>query len=147
MESAIVWTDRGLRTTITTRDHVWHADEPLDVAGGTNTAATPMEQVMGALGSCIAITVHLYANRKNWPLEKVEVHVEVERFAGSEYPAYKGDAQYVHEVRELVTLYGEQLTPEQHSTLMEIAKKCPVRRLLATPTFFVESEAAPASPV
>ncbi len=139
MASVTVWTDEGLRTTITTRDQVWHADEPLD-SGGTNTAATPMEQVMGALGSCIVITLHLYANRKNWPLEKVEVHLDVQRFAGNDYPAYQGDAQFVHEIREQVTVHGSELTADQRRTLMEIAKKCPVRRLLATPTFFVDPE-------
>ncbi|MBI5670920.1 MAG: OsmC family protein [Chloroflexi bacterium] len=146
MAPVTVWTDQGLRTTITTRDLTWHADEPLD-KGGANTAATPMEQTMGALGSCIVITLHLYANRKNWPLEKVEVHLDVQRYSASDYPAYKGDAQFVHEIREQVVLHGDQLTAEQRTVLMEIAKKCPVRRLLANPTFFVEPETAPVSPV
>lgn len=146
MAPVTVWTDQGLRTIITTRDQTWHADEPLDV-GGTNTAATPMEQAMGALGSCVVITLHLYANRKNWPLEKVEVQLDVQRYAGSDYPAYQGDAQFVHEIREKVTLYGDQLTADQRQILMDISKRCPVRRLLAHPTFFVDPEQTVEAPV
>ena len=146
MAAVTVWTDEGLRTTITTRDQVWHADEPLD-GGGTNTAATPMEQALGALGSCIVITLHLVANRKNWPLEKVEVRLDVQRFAGNEYPGYQGDAQFVHEIREEVILHGSELTADQRAVLMEISKKCPVRRLLANPTFFVDPDRTVETPV
>jgi putative redox protein len=146
MAPVTVWTDQGLRTTITTRDQVWHADEPLD-SGGANTAATPMEQAMGALGSCVVITLHLYANRKNWPLEKVEVHLDVERFAGKDYTGYQGEAQFVHEIREKVVLHGDQLSADQREVLMEIAKRCPVRRLLANPVFFVDPERTVEAPI
>ncbi|HEX2908086.1 MAG TPA: OsmC family protein [Phototrophicaceae bacterium] len=145
MAPVTVWTDQGLRTTITTRDQIWHADEPVE-SGGTNSAATPMEQMLGALGSCIVVTLHLVANRKNWPLEKVEVRLDVERFSGGEYPAYQGASQFVHEIREKVILHGPNLTADQRSMLMDIATRCPVRRLLEHPTFFVEADAAPSIP-
>jgi putative redox protein len=85
------------------------------------------------------ITMQMYANRKGWPLEKAEVKLELERFNGSDYPAYKGDASFVHEIREDIVLHGSQLTDEQRERLLEISTKCPVRRVLANPTFFVES--------
>ncbi|NWG16076.1 MAG: OsmC family protein [Chloroflexi bacterium] len=140
MSKVTVWTDEGLRTVVTARDQVWYADEP-EEGGGTNTAATPTEQMLGALGSCIVITLHLVARRKNWPLERVEVHLDIKRFAGNEYPAYKGDEQFVHEIKEKVIVHGADLTDDQRKMLLDIATRCPVRRVLMHPVFFVEPEA------
>jgi putative redox protein len=131
--------ENSYRTDITVRNHLWHADEPLD-QDGTDTAPTPMEMMKGALASCVAITVSMYARRKNWPLEKIEVEVEVQRFNASDYPAYQGDAAMIHEIREKVTLHGDQLTDEQRERLLDIAHKCPVRRVLDTPSIFVEGD-------
>jgi putative redox protein len=134
-----VKTKSGLQTVASARDLEWYADEPLE-DGGTNTGPTAMEALAGALGSCMIITTELYARRKQWPLEAMEVHIELERFNGSEYPGYTGDSQYVHQIREKVVLHGDQLNDEQRVRLMEITTKCPVRRVLTTPTFFVSIE-------
>jgi len=127
----------GYRTTIQSRNHIYHADEPED-AGGKDEYATPSEMVMGALGSCIAITVKLYADRKQWPLESIEVDLDYERFNAKDYASYEGDAAFVHEVRKSIKLHGP-LDESQRERLLDIAGKCPVHRLLATPTFFVEA--------
>jgi putative redox protein len=126
----------GYRTEIISRTHVTHADEPLS-DGGTDTALTPMEMMLGALGACMAITTQMYARRKGWPLTGVEIALDVERFVASNYPAYQGDAQFIHEIRNAIQFHGV-LTTEQRERLFEIAGKCPVHRVLANPTFFVE---------
>ncbi len=126
----------GYRTEIINRTHITHADESIS-DGGTDTAPDPIEMLLGALGSCMAITTHMYARRKGWPLESIEFDLEVERYNAVDYPAYQGDAQFVHEIRNQIQLHGP-LTPEQRARLLEIAGKCPVHRILATPTFFVE---------
>jgi len=142
MTALTVTLDQGLQTTIESDKHTWHADELIE-DGGTGTAADPVEQFLGSVGSCMAMTVKLYANRKEWPLEKIEIQLHMERFSGSEYPAYKGEAQFVHEIREHITLYGDKLTDEQRARLLEISTKCPVRRVLTNPTFFVASHSEP----
>lgn len=126
----------GTRATINVRHHEWQADEPLD-AGGTDTAPTPGELMLGALGSCMAITCKLYAERKGWDLKGVEVKLDYERFRGSDYPAHEGDDLYVHEVREALVFHGD-LDDKQRTRLRDIAGKCPVHRLLAYPTYFVD---------
>ena len=97
---------KGTRTTINIRGHEWHADEPLE-AGGTDTAPTPGELMLGALGSCMAITCKLYAERKGWDLEAVEVKLDYERFRGRDYPPHAGDDLFVHEVREALVFHGD----------------------------------------
>lgn len=136
--------EEGLLATAKTRTHTWYADEPVD-SGGTDTAPTPMEEMLGALGACVAITVKLYANRKEWPLEKIDVSLAIQRYNAADYPAYQGDAPMIHEIREHITLHGDQLTEEQRERLMEIAGKCPVRRVLTTPTLFVEGSPQPSA--
>ncbi|MBL8156472.1 MAG: OsmC family protein [Anaerolineae bacterium] len=143
MTNVTVTNDTGYLAVARTRNHTWYADETIE-SGGTNTAPDPMEELLGALGGCVAITVRGYATRKNWPLEKIEVYLNIERFKASEYPGYQGDAQFVHEVREKIVLHGP-LDETQHARLLEIATKCPVRRVLTTPVFFIETDQQPVS--
>ena len=72
----------------------------------------------------MAVTARMYADRKGWPLEGVEIALDIERFAGRDYPAYSGDAAFVHEVRQQITLHGP-LNDEQHARLLEIASQLP----------------------
>lgn len=138
MTAVTVTLDSGYRAVAKTRSHEWFADETLE-GGGTDTAPTPPEELLGALGSCILITMQMYANRKGWPLEKAEVRLDMERYNGGDYPAYKGEAPFVHEIQEEIVLHGSQLTDEQRTRLLEISTKCPVRRVLSNPVFFVAS--------
>ena len=124
------------KTTVRVRSHTYHVDEPED-AGGTDVAAGPVEQLLGALGSCMAMTMKMYAERKKWNIDLVEVALDVERFKGKDYAEYDGDEQYVHEITEHVAIHGD-LTPEQEERLLQIAKRCPVRRIISTPTFWKE---------
>lgn len=134
MPKATVHLAEGYRTTITSREHTYYADEPLD-AGGEDSAPTPSEMLMGALGSCVAITIKLYAERKKWPLEGVDVALDYERFKGADYADYEGDAAFVHEIREAITLHGP-LDADQKERLLEIGSRCPVRRVIELPSFF-----------
>ena len=124
------------RATISVRHHLFHADEPAE-NGGTDTAPTPGELMLGALGSCMAITCRLYAERKGWDLRRVEVKLDYERFKGGDYPSHAGSDAFVHEVREALVFHGE-LDQKQRKRLRDIAGKCPIHRLLEYPTYFVE---------
>ncbi|MGZ3448388.1 MAG: OsmC family protein [Polyangiales bacterium] len=102
--------------TIAVGPHTLVADEPL-ADGGADTGPKPHEFLLAALASCTSMTVKMYADRKGWPLETIEVAVSMEAAAG------------VTRLRRKITLNGP-LDDEQRKRLLEIANKCPVHKTL-----------------
>ncbi|MBZ0281580.1 MAG: OsmC family protein [Anaerolineae bacterium] len=132
-----VRTEQGYRTAIHIRHHTIIADEPVQ-DGGTDTGPTPMEMLLGTAGACIAVTTKAYAQRKGWPLEGVSVELEMERIRREDYPAYTGEAAFIHNIREHIHFEGP-LSEEQKARLLVIAGKCPVHMTLENPVFFDET--------
>ena len=71
--------------------------------------------------------MRLYADRKGWALEGVEIELDFERFRAKDYEAYDGNERYVHEITKKITLHGP-LTREQKDRIIEIGGMCPVHR-------------------
>jgi putative redox protein len=120
-------------------------DEPLS-AGGDGTGPDPYTLLLAALGSCISMTVTLYARRKQWPLKRVTVSLSQRRIHARDCVDCSSDLDgYVHRIERTVQLEGD-LTSEQLTRLHEIAGKCPVHRTLTSPIVVVEAGSAGASP-
>lgn len=85
--------------------------------GGTNLAPDPHDYLQVALASCTAITLQLYAKRKGFPLESVDVKIRIT----------EEGARNV--IQREVRLSGD-LTVEQKQNLMAIAEKCPIHKFL-----------------
>jgi putative redox protein len=94
-------------------------DEPIS-AGGLGSGPNPYSLLSAALGSCTAMTIRLYANRKNWPLTRVQVAVRHKRTSLEAADLFEAD----------VTLEGA-LDEAQRGRLMEIGERCPVHLTLA----------------
>lgn len=94
------------------------ADEPLE-NGGKNEGPEPYELMISALGACTAITLRMYADRKEYPLEGIGVSLTLERDE-------KNNSTTI--VRH-ISLEGP-LNTEQRDRLMIIADKCPTHQLL-----------------
>lgn len=138
MDRAKVRTEQGYQTTVTTDNHLWHSDTSIE-GGGTDKGPNPEEMLLGALGSCTVMTLHMYANRKQWNLQRVEVDLELEKHKATDYPAYEGDAGFVNVIQQDIRLTGD-LDEKQRARLMEIAGKCPVNRVISGPTFIEKQE-------
>ena len=111
---------QSYRVTLTdAQGHTWHADEPTSL-GGSDTAPNPMDLMLSALGACTAITLHMYAGRKQWPLS----HVDVDLKLNPESKPADGN-----QITRSITLHGE-LDDEQRQRLLQIATACPVHKLL-----------------
>jgi putative redox protein len=94
-------------------------DEPV-AAGGTGLGPAPHELLSAALAECTALTLRLYADRKSWPLEAIEVAVSHE---------VQADVTPRDLFHRIVRLSGP-LDEAQRARLLEIAERCPVHRTL-----------------
>lgn len=118
----------GLRAEVEARGHAFAADEPASL-GGTETGPTPYDLIAAALGTCTAITLRLYADRKGWPLDGVDVHLTHARVHAEDCLACEKQPRGMDEITRVVALRGP-LTDEQRARLLEIADKCPVHETL-----------------
>jgi putative redox protein len=109
-------------------DHHWLADEPLR-AGGDNLGPDPYEQLLAALGSCTSMTLRMYANHKEWPLDDVEVELEHFRDHGADCERCEKPGEIIDVIKRQVRLEG-RLTNAQQARLLEIADRCPVHKTL-----------------
>jgi putative redox protein len=125
-------TETGFRTEVTANGHPLIADEPRRL-GGTNTGPTPYELLASALGACTSITLRMYADRKGWGLDAVEVCLRHEKIHCDDCEeAERAGARIDHFTRE-ITLEGE-LDEEQRARMLQIAERCPVHRTLERST-------------
>ena len=78
------------------------------------------------------MTLHLYARRKQWPLESVTVRLRQKRVHAKDCEECMQEKEgYIHRIERSVTITG-QLSDEQHARLQEIAHKCPVHKTLTS---------------
>ncbi len=113
--------------------HQWQADEPIDL-GGANSATSPARMLLGSLGACTAITLQMYATRKQWPLTGVEVELQLN-------PA--GKAAVGNAITRKISLHGA-LDDAQRERLLQIANACPVHKILTGEMRISSSLIAPA---
>ncbi len=110
--------------------HEFVADEPTSVPGGTDTGPGPYDLLLAALGTCTAMTVRMYADRKGLPLEQVRVTLEQQHVHADDLTAcVGGGTDCVRQFVRVVALVGD-LDDAQRQKLLEIADKCPVHRTL-----------------
>ena len=108
------------------REHRLTADEPEDI-GGRDLGPSPEELLAASLASCTAITMEMYAKRKGWNVDGLEVDVDYQ-------PAERGCVTRF----ELVMKMPAHLSDEQVRKLQVIAAKCPVHRTLEGEVAFDE---------
>lgn len=108
--------------------HQLFADEPTD-AGGTDAGPNPYELMMAALGACTSMTVQMYAERRQWPLEKVRVHLTFSRIHAVDCDDCKRKKGMVNRIEKEITLIGD-LSEIQRQRLLHVANNCPVHRVL-----------------
>ena len=135
--AVVVESGDGLRQEITVRGKTIVADEPVDV-GGTDEGPNPYELLLGALGSCTAMTILMYARRKKWPVEHVRVELDHSRVHVRDCEDCETQDVKLDYFRKRVTLRGP-LTEEQRARLAEISQRCPVHRTL-TGTIRIDDE-------
>src|SRR5712691_8593313 len=120
---------QGFVQEISAGRHRLTADEPIG-AGGTDRGPAPYDLLLAALGSCMSMTIALYARTKQWPLDTVVIRLSHSRTHARDCAdCVVRDDTMLDRIDTKVEVSGA-LTAEQHSKLMEVAHKCPVHRTL-----------------
>jgi putative redox protein len=119
MPSAVAIRRKSFEHEVRIREHRLIADEPPDKGGG-DAGPKPTELLAASLATCAAVTIEMYADRKEWELGALEVAVD--------YEVGDREAPSRFDVRIKVPV---ELSDEQREKLLVIAGKCPVHRTLA----------------
>ena len=120
--------DHVFTQIITSDGHTWLADEPASL-GGANLGPDPYEHLLAALGSCTAMTIRMYATRKNWPVEHIKVELSHSRRHGEDCEQCDEEHSQIALIERQISL-GGHLDNDQRARLLEIADRCPVHKTL-----------------
>jgi putative redox protein len=123
---AVARQTKGFTHELKVRDHKLISDEPKE-DGGDDAGPSPQELLAASLASCTAITIEMYAQRKGWNTDGLEVDVDYT-------PADRGSPTRF----ELVMRMPAHLSDEQVEKLRVIAAKCPIHRTLEGEVLFEE---------
>lgn len=110
------------KTKVFSDGHLVYADEPEEL-GGTNEGMTPGALLLASLGSCTAITIRMYADRKEIPLETIKIDLAI---------CKEEEMSKETTITRKIEFTGD-ITQEQRERLMVIADKCPIHKLLTNP--------------
>ena len=124
----VVRTGTGLRTDVRANGYALVADEPIGM-GGTDSGPTPYDYLLAALGSCTAMTLRMYADRKEWPLESVTVRLGHKKVYARDCEECETKDRKIDRIGLELEL-GGALGESQRRRLLEIAERCPVHRTL-----------------
>ena len=133
MSEVVVTSQTNLRNEVSYGEgHTLITDEPVS-AGGEDAGPDPYTLLLAALGTCISMTVTLYARRKQWPLEQVKVRLRQGRIHAKDCLECPQNLEgHIHRIERSVSFTGP-LSDEQHARLQEIAHKCPVHKTFTSP--------------
>jgi putative redox protein len=124
----VVFSREGLQQEIWASGHTLIADEPAEV-GGEDRGPNPYELLLAALGSCTSMTLRMYAQRKGWDVQHVEVRLRHHRIYARDCAECATKEGRVTRIEKEIVVAGD-LDDEQERRLGEIAERCPVNQTL-----------------
>lgn len=125
----------GFTTDLKLGKHYLTADEPTSF-GGKDYGPTPYELVSSGLAACTAMTIQMYAKRKGWDLQNVEVHISYEKKHAIDCEHCETETAKIDTFTREIKFEGN-LDEKQLKRLLQIADKCPVHKTLHSKTQIV----------
>ena len=130
MKEVIVKFIRNYQHEAKTSQQTITIDEAQEV-GGDGKGPDPYDLLLSALGGCTAMTIMMYARRKGWPVEGIQVKLNHEKIHAQDCDECDTQEGKLDQITKTIFLRGD-LTQEQKERLLEIADRCPVNRTLTT---------------
>jgi uncharacterized OsmC-like protein/alpha-beta hydrolase superfamily lysophospholipase len=119
--------------------HALRADEPA-AYGGDESGPTPYDLLLAGLGACTSMTIKMYADRKKWPVENVEVTMTHNKIHAEECGSCETADGKIDHIHRRIHIEGD-LDADQRERLLEIADKCPVHKTLHAEVHITTEEA------
>jgi len=128
--SAVTELDRSTyKTKIFSGGHMIYSDEP-ESMGGTDEGMNPYALLLSSLGACTAITIRMYADRKNIDLDTIRVDLI--------FNGVSAENTRANILRNLT--FTGNLSSAERLRLLDIADKCPIHKLLENPVAIITTE-------
>lgn len=127
-EVVVTELDKRFLRGLFTEQHRLMADEPR-AYGGTDLGPNPYDLLLMSLGACTSMTLRLYANHKQWPLDDVRMRLAHKRVHEEDCEECDGGERRMEIIDVQIELSGD-LKPGQRERLLEVARRCPVNRTL-----------------
>ena len=118
----------GFRAQVSVDHHRFTIDEPIPV-GGTDAGPSPYEMLLAALGSCTAMTLRLYADKKRWPLTRAVVKLKHHKVHAKDCVDCEVKLAKIDVIDRVLVLEGP-LDEAQRAKLLEMAERCPVHQTM-----------------
>jgi putative redox protein len=106
--------------TIEWRKGKFVSDEPI-ASGGNDSGPDPYTLLLSSLASCTLITLRMYADRKGWDLNEIAINVNL-------YQETRENK--ITTIIDSELIFPASVSAEQKFRLLEIAKHCPVSKIL-----------------
>lgn len=128
----------GMAVQLTNGRHQWRADEPIE-AGGTDSGPTPYELLLGSLAACTCVTIAMYCQRKELPLESISATYDFSRVHANDCKdCDMPDRGFIEKIVSSVHIEGN-FDAAQRKRLAEIVERCPVHKTLAHGVVFEDN--------
>ena len=114
-------------------EHKLLIDEPVSV-GGDDLGPNPYDVLLAGLAACKLITVRMYARRKEWPLEDIELKMSTRKIHARDCEECESDPNARIDLIETELRFIGDLDDEQKARLLDISERCPVQRTLTSET-------------
>lgn len=124
--------DEGFTTQMKVGNHHLIADEP-ESFGGNDFGPNPYEYVSAGLSACTVMTIQMYARRKGWHIDNVEVHTSYGKEYATDVNNCEQDDSKIDTFTRKIKLRSS-LDDKQIQRIMQIADKCPVHKTLVSTT-------------
>ena len=125
---SVMETGDKLTQTIRAGRHRLLADEPVAL-GGNDAGPSPYDLLLAGLGACTSMTLRMYANQKQWPLEAIEVRLTHDKIHAADCAECETREGRIDRIEREIRITGA-LDGTQRQRLLEIANRCPVHRTL-----------------